>query len=135
MARSFSGLSRNGDMGELVRLLADPAERAMARRTGFVIEQATDGFVRASRQPAHDVRGGQAESGLNGFARRLPAAVIRLQGLTGLVAARRRAFRLEMMGHLRRARPDLRISAPTSPQDGRWRGGWMRGASPRPSGT
>ena len=48
MARQFSGLSRNGDMGELIRLLADPAERAMARRTGFIIEQATDGFVRAT---------------------------------------------------------------------------------------
>ena len=101
MARSFSGLSRNGDMGELVRLLADPAERAMARRTGFVIEQATDGFVRASHDNLRMMSvGAKAEGGMNGFARRLPAAVIRLQGLTGLVAARKRAFRLEMMGQL-----------------------------------
>ncbi|MBB5770120.1 hypothetical protein HNP47_000089 [Brevundimonas vesicularis] len=105
MARGFTGLSRNGDMGELVRLLADPAERAIARRTGFIIEQATDGFVRGSHDNLRLMTvGAKAEGKLNAFARRLPAATIRLQGLTGLVAARKRSFRFELMGALHDAK-------------------------------
>lgn len=105
MARRFTGLSRNGDMGELMKLLADPAERAIARRTGFIIEQATDGFVRGSHDNLRLMTvGAKAEGGLNAFSRRLPAAVIRLQGLTGLVAARKRSFRFELMGGLHDAR-------------------------------
>lgn len=105
MARGFTGLSRNGDMGELVRLLADPAEQAIARRTGFIIEQATDGFVRASHDNLRLMSvGAKAEGRANAFARRLPSAVIRLQGLTGLVAARKRSFRFELMGALHDAK-------------------------------
>lgn len=101
MARRFSGLDRNGDMGQLVRLLASPEERAMARRTGFIIEQATDGFVRASHDNLRLMSvGAKVEGGMNAFARRLPAAAIRLQGLTGLVAARKRSLRFELMGAL-----------------------------------
>lgn len=101
MARGFSGLDRNGDMGQLIRLLASPEERAMARRTGFIIEQATDGFVRASHDNLRLMTvGAKAEGGMNAFARRLPAAVIRMQGLTGLVAARKRSLRFELMGAL-----------------------------------
>ncbi|WP_338577795.1 hypothetical protein V8J38_02755 [Brevundimonas olei] len=101
MARGFVGLSRNGDMGELIKLLSDPAERAMARRTGFIIESATDGFVRASHDNLRLMTvGAKAEGGMNAFARRLPAAVMRLQGLTGVVAARKRALRFELMGAL-----------------------------------
>lgn len=99
MARGFSGLSRNGDMGELVKLISDPAERAMARRTGFIIEQASDGFVRASHDNLRLMTvGAKAEGGMNAFARRLPAFTMRAQGLTGLVAARKRSFRFEFMG-------------------------------------
>lgn len=105
MARSFTGLSRVGDMGELMRLITDPAERAIARRTGFVIEQATDGFVRGSHDNLRLMTvGAKAEGRLNAFARRLPAATIRLQGLTGFVAARKRAFRFELMGALHDAK-------------------------------
>lgn len=101
MARGFTGLSRNGDMGQLVQLIADPAERAIARRTGFIIETAMDGFVRASHDNLRLMSvGAKAEGGANAFARRLPSAVIRLQGLSGLVAARKRAFRFELMGSL-----------------------------------
>lgn len=101
MARKFSGLDRNGDMGQLIRLLSSPEERAMARRTGFIIEQATDGFVRASHDNLRLMSvGAKAEGGMNAFARRLPAAVIRMQGLTGLVAARKRSLRFELMGAL-----------------------------------
>ncbi len=100
-ARAFSGLSRKGDMSELVRLMALPSERAIARRTGFVIEQATDGFVRASHDNLRLMTVGEkAEGGVNAFGRRLPAAVMRFQGLTGLVAARKRALRFEIMGRL-----------------------------------
>lgn len=101
MARGFSGLSRTGDMGELVRLLADPAERAIARRSGFIIEQATDGFVRATHDHLRLVSVGErSTAGASAFARRLPAATLRLQGLTPYVAARKRAFRFEFMGRL-----------------------------------
>lgn len=101
MARSFSGLSRTGDMGELVRLLASSAERANARRSGFIIEQATDGFVRATGDNLRLVTVGERADGkANAFARRMPAATMRLQGLTGWVAARKRAFRFEFMGAL-----------------------------------
>ena len=105
MARSFVGLSRTGDMGELVRLITDPAERAMARRTGFIIEQATDGFVRGSHDNLRLMTvGAKAEGKLNAFARRLPAATIRMQGLTGAVAARKRSYRLDLMGTLHDAK-------------------------------
>lgn len=125
MARGFSGLSRNGDMGALMRLLADPAERAMARRTGFIIEQASDGFVRASHDNLRLMTvGAKAEGGMNAFARRLPAGVMRLQGLTGLVAARKRAFRFEMMGALHDVRErtlaDLKGGDARDQALGRW---------------
>lgn len=125
MARQFSGLSRNGDMGELVRLLADPAERAMARRTGFIIEQATDGFVRATHDNLRLMTvGAKAEGGMNAFARRLPAAVIRMQGLTGVVAARKRALRFELMGALHDVRDrtlaDLKGGDARDQALGRW---------------
>lgn len=101
MARGFVGLSRNGDMGQLMRLLADPAERAIARRTGFIIETATDGFVRATHDNLRLMTvGAKAEGGINALGRRLPSAVIRMQGLSGIVAARKRAFRFELMGAL-----------------------------------
>mgnify|MGYP000995223496 CR=1 FL=1 len=101
MARSFTGLSRTGDMAEFVRLLASPAERAIARRSGFIIEQATDGFVRATGDNLRLVTVGERADGkANAFARRMPAATMRLQGLTPYVAARKRAFRFEFMGAL-----------------------------------
>lgn len=100
-ARAFTGLSRKGDVTELMRLIALPSERAIARRTGFVIEQATDGFVRASHDNLRLMTVGEkAEGGVNAFGRRLPAATMRAQGLTGLVAARKRSLRFEIMGRL-----------------------------------
>lgn len=125
MARGFTGLSRNGDMTALMRLLADPAERAMARRTGFIIEQATDGFIRASHDNLRLMTvGNKAEGGMNAFARRLPATVIRMQGLTGVVAARKRALRFELMGALHDVRDrtlaDLAAGDPRDRALGRW---------------
>lgn len=125
MARRFSGLDRNGDMGQLVRLLASPEERKMARRTGFIIEQATDGFVRASHDNLRLMSvGAKVEGGMNAFARRLPAAAIRLQGLTGLVAARKRSLRFEMMGALHDVRErtlaDLKAGSKQDQALARW---------------
>ena len=125
MARGFTGLSRNGDMGELMRLLSDPAERAMARRTGFIIEQASDGFVRASHDNLRLMTvGAKAEGGMNALARRLPAGVMRLQGLTGLVAARKRSYRFELMGALHDVRDrtlaDLKAGEARDQALGRW---------------
>lgn len=107
-ARAFSGLDRAGDMAEFARLIASPAERANARRSGFIVEQATDGFVRAANDHLRMVSVGErAQGGASALARRLPAATLRLQGLTPYVAARKRAFRFEFMGRL----DDLRGSS------------------------
>lgn len=101
MARSFVGLSRNGDMAQFMRLLLDPAEKAIARRTGFIIEEATDGFVRATHDNLRLMTvGAKAEGGMNAFARRLPAGVMRMQGLTAVVAARKNSYRFSFMGML-----------------------------------
>lgn len=101
-ARIFSGLSRTGDMGALVDLIASPAARANARRSGFIIEQSTDGLVHGARDNMRLMTvGAKVDSeGFNAFARRLPSAVMRLQGLSGWTAARKRSFRLEFMGAL-----------------------------------
>lgn len=101
-ARALAGLSKVGHMDELVRLLASPQARAQARRSGFVIEQATDALQHGARDGLRlQTVGGKIDAdGLNAFARRLPAAVFRLSGLTGWTAARKRTFRLEFMGAL-----------------------------------
>ena len=103
MARSYAGLSKRGDMGQLVKLL-NPAgvdARKTARRAGFVNEQATDGFLRATHDNLRLLSVGErVDGGLNALGRRLPAAVLRLQGLTPYNAARKRSFRFEFMGAL-----------------------------------
>lgn len=103
MARSFSGLSKSGDIARLAQLLnpADGSGRAMARRSGFVIEQATDGMVRATQDNLRLLTVGERmDGGMNAFARRLPVAVLRAQGMTAWDAARKRSFRFEFMGAL-----------------------------------
>ena len=126
MARSFSGLSRTGDMGALVRLLASPAERANARRSGFIIEQATDGFVRATGDNLRLVTVGERADGkANAFARRMPAATMRLQGLTGWVAARKRAFRFEFMGALHDVRGQSLKDLAAGDERDRMLGQWL----------
>lgn len=103
MARSYAGLSKRGDMGQFIKLL-NPAgvdARKTARRTGFVNEQATDGFLRATHDNLRLLTVGErVDGGLNALGRRLPAAVLRLQGLTPYNAARKRSFRFEFMGAL-----------------------------------
>lgn len=101
LARIFSGLDRKGDLTALVKLIASPEQRQFARRSGFIIEQATDGFVRATHDNLRLATVGERVTGEgNAFMRRIPAAVIRAQGLTGWTAARKRAFRFEFMGAL-----------------------------------
>lgn len=103
MARSFSGLSRTGDAARLARLLSPVGgdARAIARRAGFVNEQATDGLIRATQDNLRLLTVGERlDGGLNAFARRLPATVLRMQGLTAYTAARKRSFRFEFMGAL-----------------------------------
>lgn len=101
-ARSLAGLNRLGHMDQLVALLASPEARANARRSGFVIEQATDALVRGAQDGLRlQTVGSKIDGrGFNVIARRLPAGIFRLSGLTGWTAARKRAFRLEFMGAL-----------------------------------
>lgn len=100
-ARAFAGLNRNGDMGQLVRLLASPHERAIARRSGFIIEQATDGFIRDTQDNLRLLTvGNKGVAGLNPLARRLPVFTLRMSGLTAAVQARKRSHRFEFMGRL-----------------------------------
>lgn len=101
IARVFSGLGRTGDMTALAKLIASPESRKTARRSGFIIEQATDGFVRATHDNLRLATvGGQGEGFGNAFVRRLPAAVLRSTGMTGFAAARKRSFQFEFMGAL-----------------------------------
>lgn len=103
MARAFTGLDRNGDMGRLLELLnpADGSMRRIARRSGFINEQAMDGFIRATQDNLRLMTvGDRATGGANAFARRLPAFILRSQFLTPLVAARKRSFWFEFMGAL-----------------------------------
>lgn len=104
MARAFTGLDRTGDMGRLMALLnpADGSARKIARRSGFIIEQATDGFVRATQDNLRLLTVGASGTGgqMNAFARRLPAFTLRTQLLTPYNAARKRSFRFELMGAL-----------------------------------
>lgn len=101
-ARTMAGLSTVGHMDQLVALMASPAARANARRSGFVIEQATDALVKGAQDGLRlQTVGNKVDAqGLNVLARRMPAAVFRLSGLSGWTAARKRAFRLEFMGAL-----------------------------------
>jgi hypothetical protein len=101
MARTMSGLSRAGDFGHFIGLMASPERRAMARRSGFIIEDATDGFARATQDNLRLMSVGEkVEGGLNAFARRLPSFIMRIQGMSAWDAARKRAFKFEFMGKL-----------------------------------
>lgn len=101
MARSFMGVKLQGDMGQLGALMADPGMRAIARRSGFINEVARDGLMGVTQDSLRSMTAGERTvGGMNSFARKLPSAVMRLQGLTGLFEARRRSFRLSFMGAL-----------------------------------
>lgn len=102
-ARACSGLSKTGDMVRLAELLnpADGSARKTARRSGFVIETATDGMIRATQDNLRLLTVGErVDGGMNAFARRLPVAVMRLQGMTAWDASRKRSFQLEFLGAL-----------------------------------
>jgi len=101
IGRAWSGLSVKGDMSALVKMIASPQYRRYARRSGFIIEQATDGFARATQDNLRLMSVGANVTGnMNAFMRRLPAFVMRAQGMTGWDAARKRTFRFEFMGAL-----------------------------------
>ena len=102
-ARTFAGLSTTGDMGRLMALLnpVDGSARQTARRTGFIISSASDGMIRASQDNQRLLTVGERmDGGMNAFARRMPVAVVRLQGLTAWDAARKRSFTMEFMAAL-----------------------------------
>lgn len=101
-ARAFSGLSRTGDVKALFDHLASPEVRAHARRSGFIVEQATDGLVHGAQDSLRLMTTGTKVDGrgFNAFARRLPAATMRLSGQTVWSQARKRVFRFEFMGKL-----------------------------------
>lgn len=102
-ARTFTGLSKTGDMTRLMALLnpVDGSARQTARRSGFIIEQASDGMIRATQDNQRLLTVGERmDGGRNAFARRMPVAVLRLQGLTAWDTARKRSFQAEFMGAL-----------------------------------
>lgn len=115
MARRFAGLSSKGDFRRFAALMnpVDGSMRKNARRSGFIIETATDGMIRATSDNLRLLTVGErVDGGLNAFARRMPVAVMRLQGLTAWDAGRKRSFQMEFMSalHDRRGRTiaDLR---------------------------
>ena len=102
-ARAFSGLSRSGDFVQMMKLMnpVDGSARKTARRSGFIIEQATDGMIRATQDNLRLLTVGErVDGGMNAFARRLPVAVMRLQGMTAWDAGRKRSFQFEFMAAL-----------------------------------
>lgn len=126
-ARAFAGLSKTGDMVRLAELLnpADGSARQMARRAGFVIETATDGMIRATQDNLRLLTVGErVDGGMNAFARRLPVAVMRLQGMTAWDASRKRSFQLEFLGalHDRRGQTiaDLKAGSAEDKAFARW---------------
>lgn len=99
--RAFTGLSKSGDFQAWAGHMFSEEARKTARRTGFILEGAraqlagsTQDFLRAQTV------GGKIAAGTNWFARRVPVAVYRLQGLTQNMAASRWAFQHEFMGRL-----------------------------------
>ena len=102
-ARTFVGLSRTGDLGRLIALLnpADGSGRHTARRSGFIIEGASDGMIRATHDSLRMMSVGErVDGGMNAFARRIPVAIMRLQGMSAWDAGRKRSFQMEFMGAL-----------------------------------
>lgn len=99
--RSFTGLSAAGDFKAWAGHVFRPETRAMAKRSGFIVENAR-AMLAASAQDAVRMNtvGGKVLGGLNAFARRVPVAVMKAQGLSGNVAASRWAFQHEFMGAL-----------------------------------
>lgn len=101
MARQFVGLDQNGDMGQLVRLLALPSERAIARRSGFILEDASDGFTHDTNDSLRLMAAGtRAGAKVNGLMRRMPAFTMRISGLKAATTATKRTFHMEFMGML-----------------------------------
>ncbi|HET6969824.1 MAG TPA: hypothetical protein VFH92_01755 [Phenylobacterium sp.] len=99
--RAFTGLSKAGDFKAWADHVFHADSRAMARRSGFIVEgaraQLHGSMTDALRM--HTV-GGKILAGVNAFTRRLPVAVMRAQGLSGNMAASRWAFQHEFMGAL-----------------------------------
>lgn len=103
MARRFAGLDSKGDLRRFAALMnpADGSMRQNARRSGFIIETASDGMIRATQDNLRVLTVGErVDGGVNAFARRLPVAVMRLQGLTAWDAGRKRSFQMEFMAAL-----------------------------------
>lgn len=101
MSRGFVGLDQNGDMTELARLLSDPKERAIARRSGFILESARDGFVRDTQDRLRLMTTGEATGErVNGLVRRLPAFTLRASLMTPVTNATKHTFQFEFMGNL-----------------------------------
>lgn len=101
LARTFSGLSGFGDVGRFAELIASPERRHMARRMGFVLENATEGFAKSTQDNLRLMSVGERVEGkTNAFARRLPAFIMRIQGMSGWDAARKYSFKMEFLGKL-----------------------------------
>lgn len=99
--KAFAGLSALPDFRAYFAQVASPEARAAARRTGFIADNARarygDGVQRFLR--AQTV-GGKVYEGANAFARLLPKWVNTAALLDGNMAAARRAFQDEFMGHV-----------------------------------
>lgn len=92
-ARSFTGLSKKGDMRRFFKLLFHEAKTdAYAKRAGFVNEAAREGLI---NQAYHN----QLYFG-SSIGERLPSLVFKLNGQTQFTGARKRSFGLEFMGAL-----------------------------------
>jgi hypothetical protein len=91
----------------------------MARRMGFVLENATEGFAKSTQDNLRLMSVGERVEGkTNAFARRLPAFIMRVQGMSGWDAARKYSFKMEFLGKLHDVRAQsLAQMAAGGPED------------------
>lgn len=128
-ARTFAGLSLKGDMSRFAALMnpVDGTARANARRSGFIIETATDGMIRATSDNLRLLTVGErVDGGLNAFARRMPVAVMRVQGMTAWDAGRKRSFQMEFMAALHDRRGKNITDLRSGDKEDRAFAGWLK---------
>ncbi|RYE87233.1 MAG: hypothetical protein EOP19_04790 [Hyphomicrobiales bacterium] len=128
-ARKFVGLSTSGDMTRLVNLLnpADGSGRQTARRSGFIIETASDGLIRSTNDNLRLMTVGERlDGGFNAFTRRMPTAMLRVTGLTAWDAARKRSFQAEFMGALHDRRGKTIADLASGDTEDKAFAGWLK---------
>jgi hypothetical protein len=97
MARSFTGLPVVGNVNRLAKMFnpLDDTDRAIARRSGFIIETANDALI--NQAYALEASG---RNKVSGFINKLPTIVHRITGNSVFTANQKRAWNMDFMAML-----------------------------------